>query len=1107
MRRALGYRDAVVALGGDPAILAGLDRALAAALSVATGGLSTNILSIFDNQGRIIRLGRDLSISLRQRLHGTQGADRAQRLEAAHTVIVVSAFFDALGNSGLPFTTRSLRVSAKEEIRLAGGSLAGRELIESLLTLAPPRPTAFLPYERCLDALEIWYRQLAGRVGVFIHQLAVWDELGSVALAEADRYLSEVVYKDAVRRYQESYSQLAVEVPEFAFWSGQVDQQATRSEVRRSLENIESLLLSLSSGQEPADIVVALSNAYRAELRRPILAESQTPTGVRLPTLEESYLDPDFRVKAVQAGELSSDENWWAAVPVRSDLTEYLGEVLTFPEVATAPLVVLGQPGAGKSALTKVLAARLPPGDFLPVRVVLRDAPAEAEIQDQIEYAIRATTGLRWDWPQVVRAAGGAVPVVLMDGFDELLQATGVSQSDYLLRLARFQQREADQGRPLIVLVTSRTAVADRMRYPTGTVALRLEPFRDDQIASWLRTWNAYNEQLIIARELNPLTVDVLTPHRSLASEPLLLLMLAMYDADANALDRAGGTGQSGFDETGLYEELLTSFAAREVAKSHDGASSGELSALVEQELQRLSLIAFSIINRHRQWVTETELDADIAALQGRLTAPVAGFRAPLTQAEAALGRFFFVQRAQAVLDGSRVQTFEFLHATFGEYLAARLTVQLATDLLARGSSLMVGRAAADDDLFYVLLSFAPLSSRQMLRFVKTLCRRQVLDAHRGRLADLLIGVLADSEVRAEHRYHGYRPTRLATSSRHGIYSANLVLLVLALEPAVSAARIFPSSDDPPGTWHRRVLLWRASMTEPDWTDLGLALCLIHTWREDARDLEISLSGTPVSGPEPIDPYWHYHYPPSDPDRREAQWHRPYWGAVFHKMDISGGTNDTSVRHAAEPLFRWIGASITTFHGSVGERASSIAHDLVHLWLSRALDPDDSNLGGAYERLALVFDSHPLWDTQMQSDAMKLVLHFLQLDAARLPATTLSGFLRAAIDLAGQDDTVLNLALEGTLTALRTRTDDDSTRQTLEQIVADVLSAMQSHGLPSALLAWITLHKSGTVYSHLFAETPEAFMERIARSPIQNTHPNLLKQAEFIIANKHTVIG
>ena len=606
-----------------------------------------------------------------------------------------------------------------------------------------------------------------------------------------------------------------------AGWSGQVDQQATRLEVRRSLADIESLL-SLSPGRQPADIALALSNEYRAVLERPILAEEQTLTGVRLPTLEQSYLDPDFRVGAVRAGELSSDEDWWAPVPVRRDLTEYLGDFLTSPGAATAPLVVLGQPGAGKSVLTKVLAARLPPRGFLPVRVVLREVPAEAEVQDQIEYAVRAATGLRIDWPDVVRDVGAAVPVVLLDGFDELLQATGVSQSDYLLKLARFQQREADQGRPVIVLVTSRTAVSDRVRYPDGTMALRLEPFRNDQIASWLRTWNACNEQLITARDLKPLTAEVLSRHRALASEPLLLLMLAMYDADANALQRESGAAEDGgIDETSLYEELLTSFAAREVAKSGDSASVSELPALVEQELQRLSLIAFSIINRRRQWVTEAELDADLAALLGRPAEQHASFRTSLTQAEIAIGRFFFVQRAQAVLEGSRMQTFEFLHATFGEYLAARLTVQLATDLLKRRSSLMLNTVMADDDLLYGLLSFAPLSSRQILRFVKSICQRQVPETDRRRLAELLIDILGASENRTEHRYSAYRPAPLPISSRHGVYSANLVLLILALEPAVSAARLFRASNvysEPPKIWHRRVLLWRSAMNEADWT-------------------------------------------------------------------------------------------------------------------------------------------------------------------------------------------------------------------------------------------------------------------------------------------------
>ena len=890
----------------------------------------------------------------------------------------------------------------------------------------------------------------------------------------------------------------------------QAAQQAARSEVRRSLADIESLL-SLSSGRQPADITLALSNAYRAVMGRPILAQDQTLAGVRLPTLKDSYLDPDFRLSVVRAGELSSSEDWWAGVPVRRDLTEYLGDFLTSLEASTAPLMVLGQPGAGKSVLTKVLAARLPPRGFLPVRVALREVPAEAEVQDQIEYAIRAATGLRMDWPEIARAAGAAVPVVLLDGFDELLQATGVSQSDYLLKLARFQQREADQGRPVIVLVTSRIAVSDRVRYPDRTIALRLEPFRDDQIASWLRTWNACNEQLITSRGLRPLTAEVLSRHRALASEPLLLLMLAMYDADANALQHGSGTGEEGgIDETSLYEELLTSFAAREIAKSRDSASAAELPGLVERELQRLSLIAFSIINRRRQWVTEAELDTDLAALLGRPAAQHAGFRTPLTQAEIAIGRFFFVQRAQAVLDGSRMQTFEFLHATFAEYLAARLTVQLATDLLRRRSPLIVNAAMADDDLLYGLLSFAPLSSRQILRFLRNICRRQVPEADRRRLADLLIEVFAAGENRTEHHYSAYRPAPVPTSSRHGVYGANLVLLILSLEPAVSAARLFRASqlyNDPPGMWHRRVLLWRSAMTEPDWTDLALALRIRHTWEGDSRDLEISLSATPRANPETIDPYWHYHYPPSDQGRHQAQWHRPYWSAIFHKMDISSGTNDSGVRHAVEPMFRRIGASITTFHGSARGGASSIAHDLMHLWLSRTLDADESDLAGAYDRLSIVFSGRPLWDVQMQVDAVKLVLEFLQLDAARLPAATMIRYLKAAMDLPGGDDTVLRLTLEGALSALRAELIDDGHREALTQIAADVVSAMRERGLAVALLAWLTLHKDGIAYAHLYGEDPGSFMTKVEKSQILQTHPELLRQAYSVMAARYPGTG
>src|SRR5262249_47024931 len=116
--RALGYRDAVKLLGGDPPVVTALDRALGGALSVATGGLSDAVLNVFDAQSRIIRLGRELAAGLRDRVRGAGRVDRTRRLEGAHTVIVVTAYFEALDKVTLPFPVRELRLTRADQLRL-----------------------------------------------------------------------------------------------------------------------------------------------------------------------------------------------------------------------------------------------------------------------------------------------------------------------------------------------------------------------------------------------------------------------------------------------------------------------------------------------------------------------------------------------------------------------------------------------------------------------------------------------------------------------------------------------------------------------------------------------------------------------------------------------------------------------------------------------------------------------------------------------------------------------------------------------------------------------------------------------------------------------------
>ncbi|CAL9332917.1 hypothetical protein SUDANB176_00105 [Streptomyces sp. enrichment culture] len=952
VRGLLSFSDALTLLGSDPPAVAALDRALGGVLNTATGGVSDGLVRIADARGSVLTLGRAAVRGIGRCLGRADGrAERTELLHAAHTVIVVLAWFQALEERHLPVRLEDLELTRREQIVLAGVSRVaerGAVFARSLVAADAPIPAPHRPFEAVTEELQRWYEGLSARFLDFAEGLHVWSAQSGTALSRARQVVRTELPREAVRQYESLYAQLAQQAPEFGFWTTQIEHQATRAGVHRSLEGVTELLAHLArTVRPPVDVAAALARSSEAVLTRPVLDASSAPEGIRVPALREMYLDPDFRVREVAGPSGPATESWWEEAPVRRDLTGYLAGALTSAGPANAPLFVLGQPGAGKSVLTRILAARLPSAGFLPVCVPLRDVRAEDDLQDQIEQAVRIATGERASWPELVRSAGGAVPVLLLDGFDELLQTTGVHHSDFLIRVARFQQREAEQGRPIRAVVTSRIAVADRVRYPKGLVTLHLEPFRPEQIRQWLALWNEANADSFAARGLHPLTWQTVEPHQALAAQPLLLTMLALYDATDNPLHRGS---DSNLDEAELYEELLTSFTRREIDKAGPSPAvlpNDEAQARAEQELQRLSLVAFALHNRRRQWVSAAELDEDLTALLGRVSVEALGFRTPLSAAEAALARFFFIQRAQSVRDGRVLATYEFLHATFGEYLVIRLALHVLTSLVTHRPALSAAESSVDDDLAYTLLSYAPLSSRQMLRFAGSMVNR-IPAAERDRLARLLIGVLEQHGQRTHEPHHTYRPTRfpaspqLRTSARHGIYGANLILVILLLKGRVTTSELFPSWHDHASVWHRHVLLCRSAFEEEQWTDFALSLSVRRTWNEQGRELEITLRTGALTSPDSVDMNWLYRYPQGNDG---ADWSRTYWNELHHKMDVSGGTNDSVIRHAMDPVFTWLGPAVTTFLTSPGGPATSLAHDLLELLLGATdLPSSEKNL-------------------------------------------------------------------------------------------------------------------------------------------------------------------
>ncbi|WP_433185687.1 NACHT domain-containing protein [Actinoallomurus sp. CA-150999] len=966
MARSLSYSDAVKLLGGRGKAVKALDTLTGGALLAATAGGTQFVLSLFDAKAEMAKVGGELVAGLAEKISGLGRFDRTQRLEAAHAVIVLTAYFEAIAECGLP----DLDLDRAEQLAVATRGSAGSNprlssVTRHLLRTQVPSVGPHRPDER---ELEAYYLALSESLGQFVTGLAIWDDLDGTRQARIVRALREDVPAHAIRRHDEMLRRLAADFPEVAFWINLGEHSVTRATLRSGLTELEHVLARIASDRAPDGRREELACRYRAELSRGVLRTGDVPPGLIIPALEDAYIDHQFRAADLSPFSRPDHQDWWADIPVRDDLYGYLLGYLTSLKAVRGPLLLLGQPGSGKSVLTKVLAARLPASDFLVVRVSLRETPADSDLQGQIEYAIRDATGETLSWPALARTADGALPVVLLDGYDELLQATGVSQSDYLERIVQFQEREADQGRPVAVVVTSRTTVADRVRVPPdGVVVLHLEPFHPGQVERWLKVWNEANEPFFETRGLLPLPVTSALAHATLAEQPLLLMMLALYDADDNALQR----DDDNLDQAQLYERLLNRFAEREVAKSSANLDSQDFARAVEEDLLHLSLTAFSMFNRRRQWITEDELNTDLASLL-KEAGPVSGIHSPLSPAQRVVGKFFFVHQSQAVRAETRLTTCEFLHATFGEFLVARLVVRELAELArdAEHAARRTRQANSDDGFLRVLLSFVPISARSSITyFIAALCHelpkrgliRQLLQEHFG----------AALAPQRESAYGSYAPAQSPMPARYAAYSVNLVLLIALLGP-LRASDLFPGSPDPVNDWRRHTLLWRSQLSDDEFRSLTLCFIPRRVKRGASRDLILS----PVQPFARIDPTWAYDDLPTLDTFRMAN-----VGAYADTALLCDELTDLLL-HASEPL-----ENLTeVFHRRPDGSYASAAHELTELIRVTVEDEAPESLTAHYDACldAITIDDpdSPLY--------LRMIFRQLALDAERLPRNWLA---------------------------------------------------------------------------------------------------------------------
>jgi len=836
---------------GGVILAAGTGAGLAAVgpAAIAPLGAFAAVWGWLEQRDEAVRLLRAAVDSACGKLSGTGAYERLQLIAAAHTTVVVASFFEALEDVIGAQELDRLRITDADKQMLAAGRERGQgeSLYDLLYATEIPAPSPVRGFEENCTLVSDYLRAICFD---FSEEILNAEENEGV-----DDWINCINWSDvgkrALRRYRSRYLQLAAVVPEFMIWAMLGEHAATRTAVeklrrdvaealdgsRDALSRVEALL-AIDRSRPGATTTVRMppSRMALARANAGVLAETIIPEDTRrygptitFPTVREIYINPRYRLAWRGARSVVmrvTDEVWWSGRPSYEDFDLMLTGHLTSTDATRVPMLLLGHPGAGKSLLMKVLAARLPPEDYTVVRVPLRKVDSNAPLIDQIQQALNLATNRRVEWWQLAEQSWGSVRVVLLDGLDELLQASQQDRSGYLQEVTEFQRLEAEQERPVIVVVTSRTVVADRVSIPADTPIVKLDQFTNDDIANWLARWHRVNAAAIAAGKVPELTPNAVRRQPDLAAHPLLLFMLAVYAADPDLPSLDGDLSTAEF-----YQRLLEGFTSREAAKDlNRDLRAGEVANRTRDHLERLAVAALAMFNRGRQDIEEETLGRDLSVLDPQLITRTR----PMEAGQRIIGEFFFVHAPEARTltgpetpdagraggnsnQGHHQRTYEFLHATFGEYLVARRVTDEIADIAERVFAGRRGPGIPDDDLAFALLSHQPLAGRRAILDFAEEIFAGLPAGHRGLLSDILELLLGGHRSRlSSGRYAAYQPVPADQVRQLACYSANLVALRAALEPnagPILLSRLLRTSDsDALQQWKSIVRLWHAGL-------------------------------------------------------------------------------------------------------------------------------------------------------------------------------------------------------------------------------------------------------------------------------------------------------
>lgn len=753
----------------------------------------------------------------------TQGNDadftsKYERAQAAQVLLVFSAYFDTL-KMYLPDESRKIQISENEKATITEQSIKeyGEWMIKqsSAHSSAKERKEILdypLDFQAPLESKDIFKKRLKKFYEIlneqfirFINKLSFVEQLSG---SEWDQFMAWIrkLPEKSVENYDKQYYELKLEARDYRIWASIQEHNELKEKIDVGFallsEKIDDYIA--VPKRKGTQTIEYYERLYEGYIDEPLIKTTEIDTthssDVVFPTKKNIFVPQKFKALPYVRGISIENENTWNDIGERDNIGAFISDTLRHSVTGKLPLLVLGVPGAGKTLLCHILAAQILSHEYHVVIIRLRDIRAENTIEKQINEQIENDFANQCNWDDIVEGSAHTPILLIFDGYDELLQASGKTCADYITKITEFQKmQDIVRGIQVKCILTSRTTLIDKVTIPIGTTIIKLSEFDQERIDKWSAIWNETNESYFEELKLKPFGIDPTSKLYDLAKQPLLLLLLALYDSNGNALMQ-----NSELTSAQLYDRLIRDFIEREQKKAPDfcKCTDYEQKKRIECELERVSIAAIGMYNRNILDIQSDVLEKDLKYLlsdssKGNINSNAYG---RINESDKVLGSFFFIYRADLKEENHQVEVkdsvYAFMHNTFGEFLTANYIVGELCKLVKYTDMLMSSQLISNWSLekmnrWFVCLSYEPLSSRpNVVKMIREwaydyfnsngVSKEQVLSAMRFILDTEIKHVISGEDIETIDKVitENGNPFKKKESLIHlACYSLNLIIL------------------------------------------------------------------------------------------------------------------------------------------------------------------------------------------------------------------------------------------------------------------------------------------------------------------------------------------